>query len=129
VAEDELRTIPSVVSVGAGSAGPLFGGDGEGTFTVDGSTAPMDGAPRQAALWYDISPGYFRTIGLPIVQGRDVADRDVLNAPLVAVVNQTFARRFLGSQPVGRRIHMMEQDADFTVVGVVARRSARPAGR
>jgi putative ABC transport system permease protein len=118
-AEDELRTIPSVVSVGAGSAGPLFGGDGEGTFTVDGSTAPTDGAPRQAALWYDISPGYFRTIGLPIVQGRDVADRDVLSAPLVAVVNQTFARRFLGSQPVGRRIHMMEQDADFTVVGIV----------
>jgi putative ABC transport system permease protein len=117
-AEDELRTIPSVISVGAGSAGPLFGGDGEGAFTVDGNTA-MSGAPRQAALWYDISPGYFRTIGLPIVLGRDVTDRDVLNAPLVAVVNQTFARRFLGSQPIGRRIHMTEQDADFTVVGVV----------
>ena len=117
-AEDELRTIPSVVSVGAGSAGPLFGGDGEGMFTIDGRV-PEAGAPRQAALWYDISPGYFRTIGLPIVRGRDVSDRDVEGTPLVAVINETFAKRYLGADPLGRRIHMTEHDADFVVVGVV----------
>ena len=117
-AEDELRTIPSVVSVGAGSAGPLFGGDGEGLFTIDGRT-PDSGAPRQAALWYDISPGYFRTIGLPIVRGRDVTDRDVEGSPLVAVINQAFAKKYLGAEPLGTRIHMVEHDADFTVVGVV----------
>jgi len=117
-AEDELRTIPSVVSVGAGSAGPLFGGDGEGMFTIDGRT-PASGGQRQAALWYDISPSYFRTIGLPIVRGRDVAASDVRSTPLVAVINETFARRYLGTEPLGRRIHMVEHDADFTVVGVV----------
>ena len=117
-AEDELRTIPSVVSVGAGSAGPLFGGDGEGMFTIDGKV-PEAGAPRQAALWYDISPGYFKTIGLPIVRGRDVSDRDVESTPFVAVVNQTFAKRYLGAEPLGTRIHMVEHDADFTIVGVV----------
>ena len=117
-AEDELRSVPSVISVGAGSAGPLFGGDGEGLFTIDGRTPPS-GAPRQAASWFDISPGYFRTIGLPIVRGRDVSDRDVDGGPLVAVVNETFAKRYLGTEPLGRRIHMMEQDADFTVIGVV----------
>jgi putative ABC transport system permease protein len=117
-AEDELRAIPSVVSVGAGSAGPLFGGDGEGMFTIDGRT-PESGAPRQAALWYDISPGYFRTIGLPIVRGRDITDRDVEGSPMVAVINETFARKYLGTEPLGRRIYMMEHEADFTVVGVV----------
>lgn len=117
-AEDELRTIPSVVSVGAGSAGPLFGGDGEGMFTIDGR-APSSGGPRQAALWYDISPSYFRTIGLPIVRGRDIAASDVRAGPLVAVINETLARRYLGAEPLGRRIHMVEHDADFTVVGVV----------
>ena len=117
-AEDELRTIPSVVSVGAGSAGPLFGGDGEGLFTIDGKV-PESGTPRQAALWYDISPGYFRTIGLPILRGRDVSDRDVDGAPRVAVINEAFAKRYLGADPLGRRIHMVEHDADFTVVGVV----------
>ena len=117
-AEDELRTIPSVVSVGAGSAGPLFGGDGDGLFTIDGRT-PATGGPRQAAFWFDISPSYFRTIGLPIVRGRDITDRDVEGTPLVAVVNETFVRRYLGSEPLGRRIHMIEHDADFTVVGVI----------
>jgi putative ABC transport system permease protein len=117
-AEDELRTIPSVVSVGAGSAGPLFGGDGDGRFTIDGRT-PAVGAPRQAAFWFDISPTYFRTIGLPIVRGRDITDRDVDGTPLVCVVNETFVRRYLGAEPLGRRIHMIEHDADFTVVGVV----------
>jgi putative ABC transport system permease protein len=117
-AEEELRTIPSVVSVGSGSAGPLFGGDGEGMFTIDGRT-PASGEGRQAALWYDISPGYFRTIGLPIVRGRDVTDRDVEGTPLVAVINETFAKRYLGTAPLGRRIHMLEHDADFVVVGVV----------
>jgi putative ABC transport system permease protein len=117
-AVDELRTIPSVVSVGAGSAGPLFGGDGEGMFTIDGRP-PASGGPRQAALWYDISPSYFRTIGLPILRGRDIAASDVRGGPLVAVINETFARRYLGTEPLGRRIHMVEHDADFTVVGVV----------
>jgi putative ABC transport system permease protein len=117
-AEDELRTIPSVVSVGTGSAGPLFGGDGDGLFTIDGRT-PATGAPRQAAFWFDISPSYFRTIGLPIIRGRDISDRDAEDAPLVAVVNEAFVRRYLGAEPLGRRIHMIEHDADFTVVGVV----------
>ena len=117
-AEDELRTIPSVVSVGAGSAGPLFGGDGDGLFTIDGR-ATAAGAPRQAAFWFDISPSYFRTIGLPIIRGRGITERDMDGTPLVAVVNETFVRRYLGSEPLGRRIHMIEHDADFTVVGVV----------
>ena len=117
-AEDELRTIPSVVSVGSGSAGPLFGGDGDGLFTIDGRT-PAAGTSRQAAFWFDVSPSYFRTIGLPIVRGRDISDRDVEGVPLVAVVNETFVRRYLRSEPLGRRIHMIEHDADFTIVGVV----------
>lgn len=115
---DEVRTIPGVTSVGAGSAGPLFGGDGEENLTIDGRPAPA--GARQVALWYDISPGYFRTIGLPVVQGRDIEDRDNEGAPRSAVVNETFVRQYLaGAEPVGRRVHMVEQQADFTIVGVV----------
>jgi predicted permease len=106
------------VSVGSGSAGPLFGGDGEGTVTIDGR--PAAAGARQAALWYDIGPGYFRTLGLPIVRGRDIAEQDVDGAPLVAVVNESFARRHLaGAEPLGRRVRMEEHEAEFTVVGVV----------
>ncbi|MFL5580257.1 MAG: ABC transporter permease [Gemmatimonadaceae bacterium] len=118
-AMDELRAIPSVVSVGAGSAGPLFGGDGDMTFTVDGRPAPTTGT-RQAAAWYDVSPGYFATLGVPVVRGRDILASDVQGQPNVAVVNESFVRLHLRDvEPLGRRIHMNEHDADFTIVGVV----------
>ena len=118
-AEDALRSIPSVVSVGAASAGPLFGGDGAMNFTIVGDATPSGGA-RQSALWYDISPGYFRTIGLPILRGRDITNDDTYGGLKVAVVNHQFARQFLGAAPLGRRIRMSELDLEFAVVGVVA---------
>jgi len=118
-AEDELRSIPGVVSVGAGSAGPLFGGDGDQQFTLDGQPPRPDG-PRQAAAWFDISPTYFRTLGVPVMRGRDISTSDAIGTPLVAVVNETFVRRFLGdTDPLGRRVHMAVHDQDLTIVGVV----------
>jgi putative ABC transport system permease protein len=118
-AEDELRTIPGVVAVGTGSAGPLFGGDGEGHFTMDGRGAPSDGT-RQAAYWFDIGPTYFRTLGVPIVRGRDIATSDIVGAPMVAVVNEAFVRRYIGAaEPIGRVVRMLEHETDFTIVGVV----------
>jgi putative ABC transport system permease protein len=118
-AEDELRSIPGVVSVGAGSAGPLFGGDGEGHFTLNGQASQADGA-RQAAAWFDVSPTYFRTLGVPILRGRDIAPTDVVGAPIVAVVNEAFVRRYLGTaDPLGRVVRMLEHETDFTIVGVV----------
>jgi putative ABC transport system permease protein len=118
-AEDELRTIPGVVAVGSGSAGPLFGGDGEGHFTIDGRGSPADGA-RQAAYWFDISPTYFRALGVPILRGRDIAPTDVVGTPIVAVVNEAFVRRYVGNaDPLGRVVRMLEHETDFTIVGVV----------
>lgn len=117
-AMDEVATIPTVVSVGTGSAGPLFGGDGEDNLTIDGRPAPE--GTRQVALWYDISPRYFRTIGLPLLKGRDIEATDEDGTPMVAIVNESFVRRYLdGREPLGRRVHMVEQRADFTIVGVV----------
>jgi putative ABC transport system permease protein len=114
----ELRSIPSVVAVGSGSAGPLFGGDGEGHFAIDGQ--PASAETRQATLWYDIGPEYFRALGLPILRGRGITDEDEFGGPLVAVINETFARRhFPGTDPIGRTIRMLEHEADFRIVGIV----------
>lgn len=115
---DEVRTIPGVAAVGTASAGPLFGGDGDQEFTLDGQPAPQ--GTRQAVSWFDISPGYFRAIGLPIVDGRDIAPNDDDAAPNVAIVNESFVRRyFQGRPPLGRSVHMVEHKMDFTIVGVV----------
>jgi len=70
-----------------------------------------------------VSPRYFETMGMEILQGRGFSDRDREGTPRVAVINQTLARvRFGGEDPLGRRIaldYRGEQQRPFTVVGVV----------
>jgi putative ABC transport system permease protein len=69
-----------------------------------------------------VTPGYFRTFGIPLRAGRVFSDDDRDGAPAVAIVNETMARRFYGGQPVGRWIQTGEPDPDsprLTIVGVV----------
>jgi putative ABC transport system permease protein len=69
-----------------------------------------------------VTPGYFATLQIPVLQGRDLAARDRWNAPPVVVVNRTLARRFWPSESaVGKRLTLgdPEEDAWMTVVGVV----------
>jgi len=69
-----------------------------------------------------VAPGFFETLGVPLLQGRDFTDGDVAGAPKVAIVNETFARYFFGDQsPVGRRFAMGKRAGtlDITIVGLV----------
>ena len=118
--ERELRTIPSVTLVGMTSAGPLFGGgDGAGEFALDGA-APGSDAPIVAS-WYDMSPGYFRTLGVPLRRGRLFTEADAGGAPMVVIVNGALARRyFAAGNPVGRRLRMKNHPEAMEIVGVVA---------
>jgi len=83
-----------------------------------------------------VSPGFFFTAGIPILAGREFAGQDRENTPLVAVVNQTFARRFFGNEnPIGKRFGDRGQASSgrYEIVGVVGdakygsvREQARP---
>src|SRR5262249_30753249 len=65
-----------------------------------------------------IGPGYFFTTGIPLVAGREFDDRDGEHAARVAIVNQTFARRYLpGRNPIGRRLGSPQLDTE--IVGLV----------
>jgi putative ABC transport system permease protein len=115
----ELATLPGVASVGAGSAGPLFGGDGESEFYVEGRPRPETGKLPVVA-WYDVNPNYFHTLAIPLMQGRVFTDSDRSGAPLVAIINRTMAERFWpGQSPIGQRVHLVLHDATFEIVGVV----------
>ncbi len=112
----ELRTVPSVIAVGASSSGPLFGGREPGEIRIEG--APN--AERSTVRWYDVSPGYFAVVGVPVVRGREIGDADLPGAPLTAAINQTMAKQFWpGEDAVGRRFTMSDPDRTFTVIGVV----------
>jgi putative ABC transport system permease protein len=123
--ESAVATVPGVESVGMVSAGPVFGGIEPSGFTVVGR-----GEVRGTLRWYDASPGYFRTLGLPIARGRDLSDSDTRGGRTVGIINETLARTwFRDADPIGRRIRLVDagwqpsdlqnEDADLEIVGVV----------
>jgi len=84
--------------------------------------APPALAPTQGPFLNAVSPGYFATFGAPILVGRGFDDGDRPNAPLVAVVNETFARHFVGGRnPVGETLRFGERQSyspAFQIVGL-----------
>ena len=102
---------------------PLASGDVSGDFNFEGQPPPPAG--REAYAGYRIVSGdYFAAMGVPLRQGRLLGARGPGGAPLVAVVNEAFARRFVpGGSPLGKRITFGDgtEDAVYReIVGVVA---------
>ena len=116
---DRVGRLPGVVSAAYATAVPLAWKGATTVFTIEGE-APRAGLNYQVNL-RQISADYFRTIGVPLSEGRYFADGDRAGAPRVAVLNAAMARQYFpGRSPVGRRIHTDDQDAPWlTIVGVV----------
>jgi putative ABC transport system permease protein len=80
------------------------------------SWAPDPSETRMASLRY-VTPGFFSTIGIPILRGRDVSDADTFDAPWVAVVSESFVEKMWpGQDPIGRQFFIAFRER--TVVGV-----------
>jgi putative ABC transport system permease protein len=96
---ERLAATPGVHSAALASRLPLSGADHSNTFHLVGET-PAPGS-QHSAQDRAVSPGYFRTLGIPI-QGREFTDADAAEAPPVAIVNQAFARRYFpGGKALG----------------------------
>jgi predicted permease len=76
--------------------------------------------------WFNrISPGYFRTMGTPLIAGRDFDERDTTSSPEVAIVSKAFADKFLDKMnPVGHQIHLLSGPGEpthlYEIVGMVS---------
>jgi putative ABC transport system permease protein len=101
-----IESRPGVQSVGATSALPVGGGGlylGR-SFLVEGSPAPPDGAEYDGQ-WNVVSPGYFKTLGIRLMKGRDFTDRDTADSTPVIIINESMARAIFGDdEPIGKRI-------------------------
>ena len=99
---NSLREVPAVESVAAVTALPMstIGSD----FTRPYWPEPSEGKPVSQASIRMATPGYFGTLGLPLIAGREFTDRDDVDAPRVVVINQKLARNAWGIEnPVGRQ--------------------------
>jgi predicted permease len=113
-----LKTTPGVVSAALAWSAPL--GTNTGWLIYIPGYVPKANEPTTTP-WVDgISPGYFRTMGTPIMLGRDFDDRDVASTAGVMIVNETFARHYFGDEnPVGRHVGLAPGVFDVEIVGVV----------
>jgi len=118
---DTIAARPEFTSVGTTTAFPLSGQDLENSFAVDGYAVPSPEQEPVAAL-RGVSPGYTAAMGIPIRAGRALAPADDQRGAPVALVNETFVRRYFGGRnPIGGRISVGGPEGPWrTVVGVVA---------
>jgi len=117
--EEHVGAIPGIVSVGGVAHLPFEGNAGRG-FQVEGQP-PADPGKMPGADYSVACPNYFRTMGIPILKGREFTLQDTLGSPGVIVINETMARRFWPKEdPVGRAILLGGSGGPrVTVVGVV----------
>jgi predicted permease len=122
--EDLRRRVADAPGIQASSLATILPGVGSNfsTFGVEGE-AYVDDRDYPGARWGQVDPGYFRTLGVDVSMGRDFEPSDAIDAEPVAIVNASFAQRFLGEgSPLGRRFRPGRAEDDgpwLTVVGVV----------
>ena len=116
---DHVGVVPGVVSVGAVAHLPFEGNAGRG-FAVEGQPAP-DQQHMPGASYTVACPNYFRTMGVPVLKGREFTHQDTVSSPGVIVINETMARRFWPEDdPLGKAIRFGGPDGPrLTVAGVV----------
>jgi putative ABC transport system permease protein len=116
-----VSALPGVKSAGISTDVPLLGNPiyimrFEGRPPVTPSQAPL-------ANYFAVTPGYFETMGMRVLRGRPITDRDIAGSPPVVVVNQTLVNRYFpGQDPIGKRLEIAFDDPPNwrEIVGVVA---------
>ena len=129
--EREVMALPDVRSAGWATTLPLGGSQiGGQLFEIVGDPPLRDDTRPQAGDFQIVSPGYFRTIDLPIVAGRAFTDEDRAEGRPVCIVSEGFVRRHLaGRNPIGVRIRLGSAAQEREIVGVARQVKERPDER
>lgn len=114
---DVVRTVPGVMSASVATNTPLSGAGWSEKVTIDGVTQERE------LSFLAVSPLYFQTLGTPIVRGRDFGATDEGSVARVAIVNETFARRYFPKRdPIGSHFaaSVARASVDLEIVGIVS---------
>lgn len=117
---DHIRAVPGVAAAAASTRSPVNGSSSNDDIIGE------NGADTKEASWIDyISPGYFQTMETPLLVGRDFDDSDTATSPKVAIVNESFVKKFLNGakDAVGKQFRLWQPPGKpepyYIVVGVV----------
>jgi putative ABC transport system permease protein len=111
-AVDEVAALPGIRAAGATTALPLGQNEWSKYFGIDGRTAPASLAEVPSVYYRQVAPGYFRAMSATLRRGRWFTEQDGPGQPLVAIVNETLARRFWPNQdPIGGRISLHQPES------------------
>ena len=126
--EDALNHLPGVQRSGLALYNPLT--DNWGEAVIVSGHPPSSANEETESSWDRVSAHYLQDLGVPVVRGRSLDERDTETAPLVAVVNEAFVSRFFkpGEDPIGQHFGLdyPENAGHFQIVGIVG--NARFAG-
>jgi predicted permease len=119
---ERLRADPSIESAGVASMALLAGNEWDSSISVEGHT-PQDGEDMQGFM-NQVTPGYFKTMKIKLLEGRDFTPADAVPEPHVAIVNEKLAKHYFpGVSAVGKRIGMGGRPGtplNVEIIGVVA---------
>jgi len=117
--EEALAALPGVASVGSAMVGVVAGDSWGSNVSAQGFEAMPDTDTN--ARYNSVSAGYFRTLAIPLLSGRDFTPQDTAGRPKVAIVNESFAEKFgLGADAVGKRMAIGSGgELDIEIIGLV----------
>ncbi|HKG21293.1 MAG TPA: ABC transporter permease [Blastocatellia bacterium] len=117
---ERVRSLPGIRSAAVVSYLPFGGSRESDGFIVEGQEPDSGGVAPNAQIRI-VSPGYFQTLEIPLLRGRDFLSGDRADSPLVAIVDETLARRYWADgDAIGKRIRFAWNDQWMMIVGVAA---------
>ncbi len=120
--KDQFSELPGMERAGLALYSPMEGANWGLNVFVQGRSAP-DTSDEKGSSLDRVSPGFFEAVGQPVLRGRDFTENDSGTSPLVAVVNETFVKKFFPKEdPIGRHFGVFSQEyaGAYEIVGVVA---------
>ncbi len=120
---EAVGAVPGIEVAAASFLTPVSGSTWNQRIAVPGYDAPE---PDRLAYFNAVTEGYFKALSTPLLAGRDISRQDTANAPTVAIVNETFARKFFaGQSPIGRTYVVEQfgnarQNRQVEIIGLVA---------
>jgi predicted permease len=116
----ELEAVPGIEAVSLVGGSLPMTGDSEVPFWVEGRPKPATEQEMPFALFYLVTQEYHKVMKIPVEQGRSFTERDDEHAPVVVVIDDTFARKYFPTEEaVGKRLNLALLDVQPEIVGVV----------